>query len=186
MILRIAAVLLLGAVVWLLTRIGPTAQVPGLARVAAVETHQPGYYMRGAELTEFGEDGRRRLVFAAASAEQDASSGLMRAEHVRLDYFPSDEQAWRLEAAHGTMPRGDPRVLLWGDVVMTGRRGGRPDRAIVHTDRLTVDTRLQQATTELPVSVSLGQHVLDARGLAADLKAGTLRLESSVNGRFNP
>jgi hypothetical protein len=29
-------------------------------------------------------------------------------------------------------------------------------------------------------------HEIDARGMQADLKAGTLRLESDVNGHFSP
>ena len=40
--------------------------------------------------------------------------------------------------------------------------------------------------TRAPVELTLGAHRVRALGMRADLKAGTLRLESDVNGRFTP
>jgi LPS export ABC transporter protein LptC len=186
MIFRIGLLILLAAGVWALAQFAPQLRVPGTTAPAAPEPAQPGYYLRQAEMTEFGEDGHVRLRMTAVTAAQDTTTNTVHVNGVHLDYLALADQIWRLDARTGTVPRGEHRVLLQGDVVMTGTRGGRPERAVVHTDRLELDTLQHRATTVSPVSVSLGQYVLDARGLAADLKAGTLRLESSVNGRFLP
>jgi lipopolysaccharide export system protein LptC len=42
------------------------------------------------------------------------------------------------------------------------------------------------ATTQSDVRIEFGVHVLTAKGLIANLKDRTLRLESKVNGRFQP
>ena len=42
------------------------------------------------------------------------------------------------------------------------------------------------ASTKSDVRIDYGGHVLTARGLIANLKERTMRLESKVNGRFLP
>jgi lipopolysaccharide export system protein LptC len=42
------------------------------------------------------------------------------------------------------------------------------------------------ADTRAPVELAFGAHRVRALGMRADLKSGTLRLESDVNGRFTP
>jgi len=42
------------------------------------------------------------------------------------------------------------------------------------------------ASTKSDVRIDFGQHTLTARGLVANLKERTVRLESRVNGRFLP
>ena len=58
--------------------------------------------------------------------------------------------------------------------------------AELRTARLTLDTDAERASTRDPVTLAFGRHEMRANGLQADLKAGTLRLESDVNGHFNP
>jgi len=42
------------------------------------------------------------------------------------------------------------------------------------------------ASTKSDVRIDYGSHILTARGLSANLKERTIRLESRVNGRFLP
>jgi LPS export ABC transporter protein LptC len=72
--------------------------------------------------------------------------------------------------------------MLAGDVHVTGTepRGA----AVIDTDQLTYDTKANFVQTAEPVTVRFGEHELRGRGLRADLNAGTLKLESNVNGRF--
>jgi lipopolysaccharide export system protein LptC len=57
---------------------------------------------------------------------------------------------------------------------------------MLRSPSLSLDTAAEVATTRDEVELDFGRHVLRARGLRADLKGETLRLESSVNGRFLP
>ena len=58
--------------------------------------------------------------------------------------------------------------------------------AVLHTDTLRYDVNSGIATTESEVRIDFGAHALTGRGLIANLKERTVRLESKVNGRFQP
>jgi LPS export ABC transporter protein LptC len=62
-------------------------------------------------------------------------------------------------------------------------RRGAP---VVHTDTLSYDTTTNVIQTADPVDIRFGRTDLRGRGLHANLNSGTLRLESNVNGRFQP
>jgi lipopolysaccharide export system protein LptC len=47
------------------------------------------------------------------------------------------------------------------------------------------DVARSLATTNSDVRIDFGGHILTARGLIANLKERTVRLESKVNGRFH-
>jgi lipopolysaccharide export system protein LptC len=51
---------------------------------------------------------------------------------------------------------------------------------------MRINTPTQFIETDAPVQLLWSGHKLDARGMQADLKAGTLRLESEVHGEFSP
>jgi len=145
-----------------------------------------GYYLRDALVREYGDDGAVRLEVAARGATQELASGSIRLETVSGNYLVLPGQRWRLTADGGLAKPDMHTVELEGNVVMTGEKEKLPQPAVVHTERLTLDTDLRLASTEAPVRLDFGRHEIAATGMRADLKAETLRLESGVNGRFTP
>jgi LPS export ABC transporter protein LptC len=63
---------------------------------------------------------------------------------------------------------------------------GHAGTAVLHTDTLHYDVAAGIATTQSEVRIDFGPHALNGRGLIANLKDRTMRLESKVNGRFQP
>jgi LPS export ABC transporter protein LptC len=57
---------------------------------------------------------------------------------------------------------------------------------VIRTDSLHYDVGAAVASTKNDVRIEFDQHTLNARGLVANLKERTMRLESRVNGRFHP
>jgi len=149
-------------------------------------SEQTGYYLRDAVVTEFGQDGGIRLEMAARRATENVSDQTIALESVSVNYFALPGQRWNLTADTGSARPGLSAVELSGNVVMTGGRQTLPEPAVVRTERLTLDARSQQAVTDAPVTLGLGPYSLASTGLRADLKAETLRLESGVNGLFQP
>jgi LPS export ABC transporter protein LptC len=49
---------------------------------------------------------------------------------------------------------------------------------------MRINTPTEFIQTDAPVTVRWSGHSLNAVGMQADLKAGTLRLESNVHGKF--
>jgi len=50
---------------------------------------------------------------------------------------------------------------------------------------MRINTPTEYIETRAPVKLRWGEHELDAVGMQADLKAGTLRLQSEVHGSFS-
>lgn len=143
-----------------------------------------GYYLTDATLTEMGADGKPRIVLHANTAVQQLSDQSVNLDTVQVDYKAQETGPWKVTADRGHLARDQSTVMLEGDVHVTGTEAG--GAAVIDTDRLTYDTKANFVQTAEPVTVRFGVHELRGRGLRADLNAGTLKLESNVNGRFHP
>ena len=150
------------------------------------EAARPGYYLTGIGLEDFGADGSLRLGLQAATANEDPVSGVVTLRAVAVDYHALAGQSWHLTSDEARVPRGAHAVDFLGDVRMSGRTGDQPGLGELSTARLILDTVSEHAETKEPVTFAFGRHVMHARGMQADLKAGNLQLESEVSGLFTP
>jgi LPS export ABC transporter protein LptC len=143
-----------------------------------------GYFATDTTLTEMGATGHPRYVVHARRIEQQLSDQSVLLSDIWLDYLTKDQGTWHVTALNGRMPEDRKSLLLSGDVTITGAadRGG----AIIRTDQVNYGFDDGIVQTAEPVTVRLGAHEINARGLRAMLNAGTLRLESNVHGRFIP
>ena len=166
---------LLAAAAWWLAR--PDAAGPS-APAAIV---QPGYYLTGAELEQTDATGRLTLKVHAATARQLEQHGDVSLEQLQVDYLPEPGRDWRMTSVGGTLLPSGRTVLLAGDV-----RLSLPDEggAVLRTEHLTLNVDEQHATTSDIVRMEMPPHQVTARGMRADLKHETVRLESAVNGIF--
>ncbi len=146
----------------------------------------PGYFLTGVDLQEFGADGSLRIGLQSISANQDPASGVVRLSDVAVDYHTPTGQTWNLTSNEARVPQGGSTVEFEGDVRLAGRPGADPQAAELYTPRLTLDTVSEIADTRAPVELAFGTHRLRALGMHADLKSGSLQLESDVNGHFAP
>jgi LPS export ABC transporter protein LptC len=181
MIGRIMLLIALGALAFLVVQF---TREDGSAGGSSPSVESTGYYVREAEVTEYGADGRVALRFTADSAVEIPAREEILLNKVDVEYFALPRQRWTLTAATGRVPTGGRQVELEGAVTMRGERDGEARAAIVETDRLTLDTASQRAYTDAPVTLAFGETRLAAIGMDANLLAETLRLEAGVNGRF--
>ena len=141
-----------------------------------------GYYLTDATLTEFGLDGKPRIVLRARDIVQQVSDESVKLTDVQVDYTAAQTGPWKVTADRGAMTPDRTTVTLAGDVVVTGNEAH--GAAVINTDKLAYDTKANFVQTAEPVTVRFGPHELRGRGLRADLNTGTLKLESNVYGRF--
>jgi LPS export ABC transporter protein LptC len=180
---RVLLFVALLALAVLVLRIGTRDQVAD-GTLAASET--PRYYLRQALVTEFGTDGALRYELAADRVEEDPATSTVLLESVTIDYLAEPGRQWHVTAERGRLLQGAAVVDLEGHVELTGRGTGLLQPAVLRSPSLSLDTDARVASTAAPVELDFGRHSLRAQGLRADLKGETLRLESSVNGRFLP
>jgi LPS export ABC transporter protein LptC len=145
---------------------------------------RPGYFLTGVDLEEFGADGKVRIGLQSIAANEDPASGVVRLSDVAVDYHATAGRLWHLTSNEASVPPGGRVVEFEGDVRLAGQPGEAPQSAELYTSRLSLDTVGETATTKSSVELVFGQHRVRALGMRADLDAGTLRLESNVNGRF--
>jgi LPS export ABC transporter protein LptC len=172
------------------------------AELAAVAAPDPGYAARDAVIIETGYDGRERYRLKARVIHQQLDASVIDLEHLEMDYHPGAQsrvpgeapasaaaasEIWHLTSDHGRVRANGDDVLLTGNVVVTGTTpGGGGEPMTFSTRSMTINTPTEFIETRDPVSVRWSGHQLDGVGMKADLKAGTLRLESDVHGEFSP
>jgi LPS export ABC transporter protein LptC len=153
---------------------------------APEEVERPGYFLTGVVLEEFGTDGKLRIGLESESANEDPSSGTVRLADVAVDYHAPAGRRWHLTSAEARVPPGGRIIEFEGDVKLNGAPGDSTHQAELRTERLQLDTDAETAQTKSAVELSFGSHRMHATGMSADLKKGNLRLDSGVNGLFNP
>ena len=161
----------------------------------------PGYAALDAQLIETGYDGRERYRLNARVIRQRTESGVIELEDLAMNYHvesggevPGESASAAVASAdvwHLTSDRGEVRangddVELTGNVRIVGPAPGTGEPLSLTTESIRINAPTQFIETSAPVKLRWSGHGLDARGMQADLKAGTLRLESDVNGRFYP
>jgi LPS export ABC transporter protein LptC len=176
---------------WLIAVLGALAVSYGVLTrrdddesTAVAKPAQPGYYLEDAVIVETGKDGKPRVKLSARMIEQNPRDDSIALNDVRVDYTATPTRHWLLTAASGHVPAGSQRIQFEGDVQIRDLSSDTSPR--VTSDRLDLDMQKNIASTNSPVRIAFGPHVLTARGLWADLKGETLRLESQVNGNFAP
>ena len=183
------------ALAWFFVRGGGNDEGADLAGAIPLD---PGYAARDAEVIETGYDGRERYRLKAAVIHQQTESGVIDLERLEMNYHRNAQTAgaapdeggssgevWHLTSDHGLVREEGNDVELHGNVRVTGPSQGGVEPLSLTTETLRINTPTEFIETDAPVKLRWSGHEIDARGLHADLKAGTLRLESDVNGHFS-
>lgn len=180
--------------------IGRAGQGDDGADSAATLPPDPGYAANDAVVVETGFDGRERYRLNAKAIRQQMDSSVIDLEGLEMDYHPgaqdrvpgetrntgADDETWHLKSDRGQVRADGDDVELFGNVTVTGRTPGSGDLLTLTTEVMRINTPTEFIQTDAPVKLTWSGHTLDAVGMQADLKAGTLRLESKVHGNFAP
>jgi LPS export ABC transporter protein LptC len=174
------AVIALGVSTWILSSPShrPTAAAAGSA------ADLPGYYLKDAVLTDFDLTGKPSIHLNAERIDQVDHSNEVTLTKVRVNYQAPNGQQWVLVGDSARVQPGGNIIDVTGNVVLTGDSTAHAGTAVVLTDTLRYNVPESVVTTKSDVRIEFGTHFLTARGLVANLKERTMRLESRVNGRF--
>src|SRR5579862_9024111 len=181
-IFTLLAVLALGVSTWILS--SPSRRPTPAAATAS--SSMPGYYLKDAVMTDYDEKGAVSVRVHADRIDQIGHGPEVALTNVRVDYQSPQGQAWVLLGDTGRVETGGKIVDVAGNVRLEEQSPEHAGAAVLHTDALRYDVANALATTQSDVRIDFGVHTLTARGLVANLKERTMRLESKVNGRFQP
>lgn len=163
------------AATWFVT-LPPQNAAPVVERGA--DSEPLGYYARGARLSGTDDNGRLTYRVFAERLDEVPGAELLQLTGVTVDYWPADDAPWALSAATATYARDGSAIELRGQVEVRNSPsdGSKPKRIATEQLRFLPDT--SSAESEEPVEIHVGDWQLHGVGLRADLKEGTLKLES--------
>ena len=168
--------------------------------VASALPPDPGYAALDAEVIETGYDGRERYRLNARVIRQQIDSSMIDLEQLEMDYHPGAQarvpgerdvpvterdEVWHLRSDRGQVRANGDDIELVGNVEVTGSTPADGEPISLRTARMRINTPTEFIQTDERVTLRWSGHELVAHGMKADLKAGTLRLESDVHGEFS-
>jgi len=179
-IFTVLAVVALAVSTWILS--SPARRAKPVLDSRQADT--PGYYLKSAVLTDYDAAGVPSIHLEAERIDQIVHTTEVALSNVRVDYQTPNGQNWVLFGDSGRVKPGGKVIDVKGNVRLEGTSTEHAGTAVVHTDELSYNVPESIASTQNDVRIDFGAHFLTARGLIANLKERTMRLESKVNGRF--
>jgi len=156
-----------------------------MTRKATEESAEmPGYSARNAQVLETGDDGLPAYTLNARVVGQRANDERVQLDGPHMTFLASDGTTWNITARAGQIQPDGSNVDLFGDVNFDGKVSDAP--VTIGTSIISFDTKTEIARTHAPVTFDSNGGRLGATGLVANLKDGTVRLESKVHGTFPP
>ena len=181
-VFTVLAVVALIISIWLVTS---PARRPH-AQTDARQSDLPGYYLKHAVLTDYDIAGTPGIRIHAERIDQIDHGNEVALYNVRVNYQTPGGQSWVMVGDTAHVEPGGKIIDVNGNVRLQGENPGTPGTAVIRTDVLSYNVPEGIASTKSDVRIDYGGHILTARGLSANLKERTMRLESRVNGRFLP
>ena len=155
-----------------------------LRETDVTETAGPEWYFTDASLTATDSEGRLAYRIDAPRIAHEPTDDTALLESPRLEWLQGRGPPLVITAARGRADADTQRVALSGGVAVVDESTGT--RVEFRADDLLVDAAARVASTTSPIQVVSLHGDLRAVGLTADMNAGTIRLESSVRGRYVP
>lgn len=174
--------------------LGHGGSTPGLARAREEPSDfQYNFVASDVVVRQTGDDGRLQYRLEAARVEQRPADRQIAASDLTVHYEAADAGAgavagsqWKLTAARAMLPDDGRLLQLRGAVQVTGQPPAAAAPVTMLTESVDYDLLTQEITSAETIELRMGPQQLQGRGLHANIRLGTLQLESGVHGRIAP
>jgi LPS export ABC transporter protein LptC len=178
------------AVLALAFMLGHSGSTPGEAS-APEETAKFHYDFVANDVVvrQTGNDGTLQYRLEADRVEQRPGDNQVTATNLTAHYDVADAKAdsdeashWKLTAQHAALPEDGKLLQLRGAVRVTGQPPSASAPVTVATESMDYDMQTQEMTTSDTVDIRMGEQLLQGQGLQANIRLGTMLLETQVHG----
>jgi LPS export ABC transporter protein LptC len=151
----------------------------------SISVEVQGVYLREATVVSPGPDGRPLYRLTAAEMTQPLDAASLGVRDVYLEYESAGPGRWTVQSDRGDV------ALDWRDIRLSGNvsvawAGESAPATVLETGSLSLDAVTHRASTSDRVVLHRGSGQIEGTGMSVDLMAGTVALESRVNGYFAP
>jgi LPS export ABC transporter protein LptC len=142
-------------------------------------------------LRQMDGSGALQYEIEAASVTQLPRDGAIEAHDLSLHYDPPGKvadpaQRWTLTSSGATLPEASDVVKLAGRVRVRGRVPQSPAPISFTTEKLDYNLVTQELANDAAFELQWGASQFSGRGLKANIKQGTVSVESGTNGKIVP
>lgn len=142
-------------------------------------------------LRQMDASGALQYEIEAASVTQLPRDGAIEARELTLHYDPPGKTAdpghrWTLTASGATLPEASDVVRLAGRVQVRGRVPQSPAAIGFRTEKLDYNLVTQELANDTAFELQWGGSQFSGRGLKANIKQGTVSVESDTHGKIVP
>jgi LPS export ABC transporter protein LptC len=152
-----------------------------------------GFVARDVVVQQTDASGRLQYELTAAQVERRDDTSPLTAHELSLQSQPADASGnvipgrhWTLRSDQGQLPVDGEELRLEGNVEVNALLPGLPRPLTLRTDNLTYNTREQILQTAAQVLFSSGLQKLQGTGLQANVRKGTLKLQSNIHALITP
>jgi LPS export ABC transporter protein LptC len=142
-------------------------------------------------LRQMDANGAQQYEIQAASVTQLPRDGAIEAHDLTLHYDPPGHETdpmrrWVLTASSAQLPEASQVVKLHGQVQVQGHvpQSSAPIR--FQTEKLDYNLQTQELRNDTLFEFQWGGSQFSGRGLKANIKQGTMSVESDTNGKIVP
>ena len=144
-----------------------------------------GFYLLDAVFSGLDESGEVVYRLAAARIGGSDTPEQMSFLDVEISYGGDPDFPWQI-TADAARQRGEQETLELSGVVIESMATQDQEPTRIEARSLEYEPDRQLASTNGPVSFTIGESRIDAVGLIADLRNEQITLESGVSGRVSP
>jgi LPS export ABC transporter protein LptC len=170
--------------------LGRSGSTPGASRDREeTVTSKYDFVAHGVDVRQTGVDGQLQYRLEAARIEQRPGDRQVSATDLTAHYDapagttgPLAESRWTMTAASAVLPRDGQLLQLRGDVQVSGLLPEARAPVTMSTPSLDYNLETQELTSDDLVDMRMGAMQLQGQGLQANIRMGTLELESQVHG----
>ena len=185
------AVVVIGLVVAAAYVAGTSQTDATRARPNEADAATYAYEAHDVVLRQMDRGGALQYEIEAASITQLPRYGAIEAHDLTLHYDPPGKladpgQRWTLTASGATLPEASDIVKLAGRVQVRGRVPQSPAPISFRTEKLDYNLVSQELANDTAFELQWGGSQFTGRGLKANIKQGTVSVESDTNGKIVP
>jgi LPS export ABC transporter protein LptC len=168
-----------------------TQRLPEAESPLQQEANAPAYAFEAndIQLQQMTADGALLYQVEARRVAQAPDDGRIDAADLTLHYDPPGAGAtghrWTVTADRAELPAAGNLLTLAGNVLARGTPAGSTRGSQLRTDRLRYDLATQDLGTDAAVEFVWGRNRLQGRGLRANIKQGSVAIESQVHGQLS-
>jgi len=141
----------------------------------------PGYYINGAELIRYDEQGLAQYTILANTIVQNPQNDELNLTNITIEYH--DSSSWKVKADKALLPAARDNILFNGNVIASQTETN--NKVSFSSESLTYNIKNQQLSTSDWIKAQKGSQLVTAKGMLLDMTNERLQLYSQVKIRFN-